>query len=314
MADVLLFGGTDVTLAVAEAVLAAGAKLAGIVTVGESFSISYSARPIANTRFADIPKWCAVHGVPAIKFETYDRALTQIGDRPIPVCLVAGWYHMVPRAVRERFARGAIGFHASLLPQLRGGAPLNWAILSGLRETGLTMFRLTDGVDDGPIYGQKRFPIGPRTAVGDLVRASGEASAALVRELLPGVLDGSLEPVPQSGTASYAMQRQPEDGRIDWTRSADAIDRLVRAASRPYPGAFTYFEGRKILLWRTEPIVDAPAILAVAGQLVRLPDIDYPGVVTGDGLLTIVEATDESGATVVDLLRKSSQKRFTTGA
>jgi methionyl-tRNA formyltransferase len=310
MGDILLLGSTDVTLAIGEAVLASGSKLAAVVSVGDSFSISYSSMPVANVRVADIAGWCSGRGIPFIQFQTYEKMLEEIKGASISLCLVAGWYHMVPRTVRDRFPLGAIGFHASLLPQLRGGAPLNWAILTGLRETGITMFQLTDGMDDGAIFGQRRLRVGNRTAIGDLVSDSVEASKILVRELLPGVLDGSIRPAPQVGTASYALQRRPEDGRIDWKCSATEIDRLIRATGRPYPGAFTYFEGQKVVIWRAGIPSEAPVIAGAAGQLCRLPEVEGLLVVTGGGALEVKDATNENGESVVGHLRKNTQRRF----
>lgn len=310
MPDLLLMGSTDVTLAVGNALLDAGTGISGVVTVGESFSISYSDSAVPNLRFADIPKWCERRRVRAIKFSSYDQVLGEIGDGDIPLCLVAGWYHMLPATFRKKFLRGCVGLHASLLPQLRGGAPLNWAILTGLRETGVTMLKLTDGVDDGPIYGQKRLPIGPRTTIGELVEDSARASADLARELTPGIIDGGREPVAQSGRHSYGLQRNPEDGQIDWCGSADAIDRLVRAVGRPYAGAFTYLESEKIQIWAGAPVSVDTRVYGAPGQLARVPGIDHVCVVTGEGLMAIHAVTDEQGDCALDLLRRSIQKRF----
>lgn len=310
MSEVLLMGSTSVALAVGEAVLDVGVNLAGVVTVGKSYSISYSDRPVENFRFADIPKWCEGRGVRAIEFESYDQVLGEINGHDIPVCLVAGWYHMVPRGVRDRFPRGCVGFHASLLPQLRGGAPLNWAILTGLPETGVTMLQLADGVDDGPLFGQKRFPIGPRTTIGELVEAGANASRDLVRELLPGIIEGRKNPTAQTGMPSYGLQRCPEDGRIDWTGSAEAIDRLVRAVGRPYPGAFTFLGNEKIQIWAAALISGGACVHGASGQLARLPSIDDVCVVTGDGLVAIHAATFDRGDCAIDLLKRSNQKRF----
>lgn len=310
MHKVLLLGSTDVTLAVADAVLRTGVGIEAIVSAGESFDISYSDRPVRNVRFADIPTWCAQHGTQVLRFNSYEQIAGDLECRDIPVCLVAGWYHMLPRRFRDRFERSCIGFHASLLPQLRGGAPLNWAILAGLSNTGVTMLQLADGIDDGPIFGRRSFPIGPRSTIAELVAKSGEACVSLVGEFLPAIIAGQCMPHAQSGEPSYGLQRQPEDGRIKWTWTAEAIDRLVRAVGRPYGGAFCEFAGQRIHVWRTEPLANGPRVHGIPGQILRLPSMEHPGVVTGDGILVIFEATDEGGRCALPLLRRSSQKRF----
>lgn len=303
---VLLLGGTDVTLAVGRAVIEAGVRLSGVVHVGERFSVSYSQGPVTSSRAGDVGAWARDHDVPEIAFDGYDAVPASMIDAA-GVCLVAGWYHMVPAAFRVRFPSGAIGLHASLLPRLRGGAPLNWAILSGLSESGVTLFELGDGVDDGPVYDQERFPIGPQTTATELVRVSADLCADLVRRRLPGILAGTAAPRPQEGPPSYGLQRRPSDSRIDWRADAADIDRLVRASTRPYPGAFTTFEGAEVRIWAAEPASEAPEVLGAPGQIARLGGEVF--AVTGAGLLRILEATGENGD-VLDKLRRSGQKRF----
>jgi methionyl-tRNA formyltransferase len=310
MADVLILGGTDVTIAVADAVLALGFEIRAVVTVGKAFDISYSKTPVASARFAPVDQWCAEHGIETIPFAGYDDVLEALKRRPARLCLAAGWYHHVPRTVRDRFERGCLGFHASLLPRLRGGAPLNWAILEGHEETGVSLFALADGVDDGLIFGQERLPIGPRTMIGELVEAAATASVELVRAHLPAIFEGRAEGYTQRGTPSYCLQRCPEDGRIDWRKPAIDIDRLVRAVSRPYPGAFTDLDGKRVHIWQTEPYGGKIAVSGMPGQLFRLPGSDRPHVVTGDGLLAIAEATDDEGRAASDWLTRAAQKRF----
>src|SRR5207237_408862 len=168
--------------------------------------------------------------------------------------LAAGWYHFIPAAVRRRLDRGCAGLHASLLPKLRGGAPLSWAILTDQERTGVTLFELADDVDDGPIYGQRGFPIGPRARVAELVASAERASLELVSDCLPAIADGRLTATPQVGEPSYGLQRSPEDGWIDWRWPALEVDRLVRAVGRPYSGALTSLDGAVLHVWDVKPI------------------------------------------------------------
>ncbi len=303
------------TLAVGDALLACGLQITGVASVGSSFGISYSEKPVTNLRGVDVGQWCARHGILHYPFAGYDALAADLAalhsSRRPQLCLVAGWYHMVPRSFRALFPRGCLAFHASLLPQLRGGAPLNWAILLGLNVTGVTLFELSDGVDDGPIYAQTRLAIGSRTQVGELVAASREACASLVANHVPAILSGRLAPRPQEGTPSYSLQRTPEDGRIDWRRSAAEIDRLVRAVGRPYAGASTMLEGGGLLVWEAALAPSSmPQVYGACGQLVRLPELDGIAVVTGAGLLVLREVTDAAGMDAMGLLRRSAQKRL----
>ncbi len=311
MPRVLILGGTDLTRVVAEAVLELGVELAGIVTVGNHFSISYSPSGVQNYRGVDLHAWCSANGVPLQTFEGYGPGLARLGGSAIDLCLVAGWYHMVPAEFRALFPRGCFGLHASLLPKLRGGAPLNWAILLQMAETGVSLFALDGGVDDGLVYGQARFGISAEATVADLVEASSRASTYLIRERLLGLLDGTLEGMPQQGEASYALQRIPDDGRIDWARSANDVARLVRAVGRPYPGAFSRLGSDELRVWRASVPEAAPAVYGAPGQIVSLSELGRPAVVTGEGLLIIEEVTTTGGHDAQGLLRRSSQRRFT---
>jgi methionyl-tRNA formyltransferase len=311
---VLLLGSTDLTLTVADAVLAAGAQMGAIVHVGEAFKISYAPTAVRNYRGADIPAWCDAHSIPAISYQGVPALSRAVAGGGYVLCILAGWYHMVPRPFREMFVRGCVGFHASLLPKLRGGAPLNWAILSDLKETGLTMFQVGDGVDDGPLFDQERFAIGPRTHVAELIGASRSASASMIQRSLPGILTGALKPQPQAGEPSYCLQRTPEDGRIDWSASFQVIDRLVRAVSRPYPGGLCVLDGREIAIHRTEYVSPNLNLRGAPGQLANLPSEASPIVVCGEGCLRVAEAEFEDGVDAMPMLRASSNKRFAKAA
>jgi methionyl-tRNA formyltransferase len=179
---------------------------------------------------------------------------------------------------------------------------------------GVTLFSLEDGIDDGLVFGQARFCIGSRTTIGDLVAASREAYSVLTGKFLQELLAGAATSSIQIGTPSYGLQRIPEDGRIEWTRPAVDIDRLVRAVSRPYPGTFTSLDGERIRIWSTDMAEENPRIFCAPGQIASLPGAfprpSLPCVVTGAGVLLIADATDYKGADALDKLQKSSQKRF----
>lgn len=292
---ILLLGGTDLTLAVANKLLDMGIRPAGVVHVGRVIPISYAPEGFGNARYVNLGGWCRDRGVPDHPYADHDALLAFAVETGAEFALVAGWYHLLPAQVRSAFPRGCAGLHASLLPKFRGGAPLNWAILDGETETGVSLFALGDGVDDGPIWGQKAFAIPERATIGDLVKEAEEASLQLIETLLPAIAKGGLRPRPQKGTPSYRRQRRPEDGRIDWTRPAADIDQLVRAVSRPYPGAFTSLGGDKVVIWRSQPISADAMAGGAPGQIFREPTMNGACATTGEGGLVIQEATYEDG-------------------
>lgn len=307
---IALFGATDLSLAIAERLETLGFAPAAIVTVGERFSISYARDGISNVRHADLISWAQGRNIPSIVYTSAKETLAWLSDISLDLALAAGWYHMIPRQVRDAFPKGALGLHASTLPKLRGGAPLNWAIISALDETGVSLFELGDGIDDGPLYGQQNFLIGPRDTIRDLVDRAEAAALDLISEIIPAIAEGRAKAIPQQGAASYCLQRKPEDGRIDWNRPAIAIDRLIRAVTYPYPGASTIFDDRKITIWKAEPASVEIFILGLPGQIARIPGLAYPLVVTGDGALVLKQVTDEDSSDVIPELLRASNRRF----
>ena len=304
---IFLLGGTDLSLAVARRLIEERFDLTGVVHLDRKVSISYSQDGIRNYRHSDMAQWCTDNGVANRRFENNEQIIAFAREVGGDFLLVAGWYHMVPASLRVLFKRGAAGLHASLLPKLRGGAPLPWAILSGADRTGVSVFALADATDAGELYGQREIAIGRRTSVTELVAAVETESLALVSECLGAVANGTMRLKPQLGTPTFSLQRAPEDGRIDWRFPADQIDRLVRAVTKPYPGAFSDFDGRRVIIWKSD--IGAHQILGAPGQIARLPEEDDPIVVTGREQL-IIRAAEIDGEDAMPLLRKSSNKRF----
>jgi methionyl-tRNA formyltransferase len=148
--------------------------------------------------------------------------------------------------------RGALNMHGSLLPRYRGRVPVNWAVLRGERETGATLHHMVEKPDAGAIVAQQTVPILPDdTALEVFGKVTVAAEIALDR-VLPDLLAGRAPAVAQDlSQGSYFGGRRPEDGRIDWSRSAREIHNLVRAVAPPYPGAFTDLQGRRVRVLHT---------------------------------------------------------------
>lgn len=234
-----------------------GVELVGLLTTAPAISISYSpGRPVRLSTHASFADLAAAGGFELVDLgaKVEPRAYDAPLERLAPDLLLAlGWYYMVPRRVRARAPRGCLGIHASLLPRFRGGAPLNWAIIEGERETGVTLFHLEDGVDDGDVVAQGTVTIGDDDTIATVYERATRASIELLRRELPRLADGTATRTPQdhSKATSYP-QRSPEDGRIDWSWSPRRIRDFIRAQTRPYPGAWTVIDGRKVILWDAE--------------------------------------------------------------
>ena len=172
--------------------------------------------------------------------------------------IVCGWQRLVCEEILNIPKLGTIGFHSSLLPKYRGRAPINWAIIMGEKETGITMFYLTPEADDGDIIAQKAFPIMLNDDCHTLYKKSAHAGSKLIREYLPKIKDGTASRIHNpSGTYPHYPKRTPRDGLIDFNRSSLDVYNFVRALTKPYPGAY-YFNKKndKIIVWKIEIIFD----------------------------------------------------------
>lgn len=202
-------------------------------------------------RVADI---AALNGIPAITPAAAELpALAERLREAAPDFLFSFYYrHMLPAALLGVPARGALNMHGSLLPKYRGRAPVNWAVLHGETETGASLHYMTVKPDAGALVAQQAVPILPNDTARDVFEKVTCAAELTLAKALPGLIDGSAGAVPLDlASGSYFGRRRPEDGRIDWTRSAWDIHNLIRAVAPPYPGASTTLDGRPLRLLRS---------------------------------------------------------------
>jgi methionyl-tRNA formyltransferase len=159
---------------------------------------------------------------------------------------------MIPPALLAIPRRGALNMHGSLLPQFRGRAPINWAILKGATKTGATLHYMTEKPDAGDLVDQEAVPIGPDDDVLTVAKRVGDAAVKLLARAWPRLKAGTAQRFPQDlAHGSYYGGRRPEDGVIDWGAPAKEIHDLVRAVTRPWPGATTDLFGPRVTIWKT---------------------------------------------------------------
>jgi methionyl-tRNA formyltransferase len=179
--------------------------------------------------------------------------LGQVRRLALDLVIVCGWQQLLGKRILELPTRGCVGFHSSLLPKYRGHAPVNWAIILGERETGATMFFMDHRADAGDIIDQRSFPITLTDDCATIYEKSTQACGEMLLKHLPAILDGTVRRI-HNPSASYPAypRRRPEDGLIDFQRPAKDVYDWIRALTRPYPGAFFYRNGKKIIAWRAE--------------------------------------------------------------
>ena len=155
--------------------------------------------------------------------------------------------------------RGCLNLHGSLLPAYRGRCPVNWVLVNGEKETGVSLHYMTPKPDDGDLVAQQRITIDEADTAWTLHQKAAAASAQLLDEILPALREGKAPRVPQDAAkASYFGGRKPADGEIHWEQTATQVRNLVRAVTRPYPGAFSFIGNRKCLFWSVSVAPTAP--------------------------------------------------------
>ena len=202
------------------------------------------------------------------------------------VIVVMAFGQILPGEILTLPRYGCVNIHASLLPRYRGAAPIQWAVIDGEKETGLTTMYMSEGLDTGDMLLKTVVPIDKDETGGSLHDKLAKAAGPLILKTLEGLEEGTITPVPQEGESSYASMLTKEMGHIDWTKDAAVIERLIRGLS-PWPGAYTVLGGKTLKLWRTEVASfpesgEAPGTVTACGK-------EGLFVQTGNGVLAIRE-------------------------
>ncbi|MBX6323383.1 MAG: methionyl-tRNA formyltransferase, partial [Rhodospirillaceae bacterium] len=175
----------------------------------------------------------------------------------LDAAVVVAYGLILPKAILEAPRLGCINLHASLLPRWRGAAPIQRAILAGDAETGVSVMLMDEGLDTGPVLATDRTAIGPQTTAAELQEELATRGARLLVATLAAYADGEVKPVPQPSTgATYAPKLTREEGRIDWSQPASALDRQIRAFA-PWPGAWFERAGERIKVLAAVPVAEA---------------------------------------------------------
>jgi methionyl-tRNA formyltransferase len=234
-----------------EAAAESGAEIVGVVTLPGPIDPSRSGQCSFDEVAARLE---------AALIETRDinslETLNSIRELSPELIFVVGWSQLVRDSFIKLAGEGVFGMHPALLPRHRGRAPIPWAILAGLARTGVTLFEIVDATaDSGEIVGQAVLDIAPDETATTLFQRLAEAHVRLTRELLPQLVARSAPRIRQDPTRASAWpKRAPSDGIIDWETRAPYLYDWVRAQTRPYPGAFTWFGEDKIVVWRASAV------------------------------------------------------------
>jgi methionyl-tRNA formyltransferase len=209
-----------------------------------------------------------------------------VREQNADVALVIAYGRILPQDVLDGPRLGCVNVHASILPKLRGAAPIAWAILRGETETGVTLMKMAAGMDTGDTLEFRKTPIGPDETAGELGVRLGELGAAAVREGLPRYVRGELTATPQDhAQATMAPLLEKEMGLIDWRKTAREVHDHVRGMS-PWPTAFTHAHAKRVIVHRTKRVDGSVGKPAKPGEIV-MADKTRVVVACGSGLVAL---------------------------
>lgn len=289
---VLFWGTPDFAVPTLRALSEEGHQIVGVVTQPD--------RPAGRGRAVrpgPVKKEALAQGIPVLqpekpKGEEFIRALRALEP---DVSVVTAYGERLPKEALDVPRHGSLNVHASLLPELRGAAPVNWAILRGLTRTGVTIMRMADQIDTGPILYQVPVEFGPEMTAGELGEQLAVLGASALIEALSLLEAGELRELPQDASwVTYAPKLGVDDARLDWQKPAEELARWMRGCD-PSPGAWTQHGDRRVKLFRPELLSGVPggAANAEPGVVVEADAAGGLVVGTGRGLLRAHEVQVE---------------------
>jgi UDP-4-amino-4-deoxy-L-arabinose formyltransferase/UDP-glucuronic acid dehydrogenase (UDP-4-keto-hexauronic acid decarboxylating) len=211
--------------------------------------------PEENVWFGSVRKTCAELGLPFRAGVDMKDPAEHAKLRALRPRAIFSFYYrdLLSEAVLSAASVAAVNLHGSYLPRYRGRAPVNWQILHGEREGGVTLHHMVKKADAGDIVDQEAFPIGEDDTPTDVFPRLLAAAEHVLERSAVAVVEGTAPRWKQlESKATTYGRRRPEDGKIHWSQSAEDVRNLVRAVTKPYPGAFTFAGPEKVLVWRAE--------------------------------------------------------------
>ena len=278
----VIFAYSEVGCLCLEELIKDGASVAAVFTHEDD--------PHENIWFRSVKEIAEKNGIPVRTPKKLEADEVEYFNSLAPELVLSFYYRaLIPKAVLDAPRLGAYNLHGALLPKYRGRACVNWAVINGERETGATLHVMTERADRGDIVDRQAVPIEFTDTAYDVFMKVAEAARQIVARRLPELEAGSAPRRPQDESAATCFgRRRPEDGKIDWSKSAEEIYNLIRAVTHPFPGAFTELAGKKYYIWKARPIEGGAKPHTIVSE-------NPPVIGTGDGLLEILRLQPEGG-------------------
>lgn len=284
---VVFMGTPDFSVGTLRALAAAGHQVVGVVSQPDKPKGRGKSLMPTPVKEAALELGLPVYQPKKVRDPEFFELLKELAPE---VIVVVAFGQMIPQSILELAPYGCINVHASLLPKYRGAAPIQWAVIDGEPESGVTIMKMDAGIDTGDMISKTVVPIDKEETGGSLFDKLSEAGAKLLVDTLPSIEAGTAvyEKQPGESPTPYAGMIQKKMGYIDWSRPALELERLIRGLS-PWPSAYTKIGGKTLKIWKAQVIQEQDKDAAAAPGTVLRADAQGFCVKTGQGVLKITE-------------------------
>jgi len=250
---IVICGCTDFGYEIVDFLLTNGVNISHLVSLSHEQAIQYTV-----SGYKSFELLSTKYGIPIYYPKLYSMKETDFDffeKEKFDLLLVCGWQRLIPKKILETIKICGIGSHGSseLLPKGRGRSPVNWSIIEGKKQFILQLFILTPEIDDGDIVYHETFDINEWDTCKTIYYKTSIVMKRSLLKLIPNILSNNFSRISQSGEPSFYPKRTPEDGLIDWNKPLKEIHNFVKALTKPYPGAFSFIDKHKIMIWEAQP-------------------------------------------------------------
>lgn len=278
---IVYMGTPDFAVAPLEAIIKAGHQVMAVVTQPDKQK--GRGKEVQMTPV----KTCAVqHGIPVfqpVKIRE-PEAVNKLKEYEADIFVIAAFGQILSEEILTMPPLGCVNIHASLLPAYRGAAPIQWAVINGEKESGVTIMRMEKGIDTGGMYAKKAVPLTHKETGASLHDKLMQAGAELIVEALPKIASGELVPIEQDDSkATHVGRLDKSMGKIDWGKDADVIERLIRGLNS-WPSAYTTCKGKNLKIWEADVVAWQGSSVPGTIETVRKDSVD---VACGSGILRV---------------------------
>lgn len=256
---------------------------------------THTDNPSENIWFDSVAKLAAANKIPVFAPEDINHPMWVEKIKKMAPDVIFSFYYrdMIKKPVLDIPKRGCMNLHGSLLPAYRGRCPINWVLVNGEKETGVTLHYMTPKPDDGDIIAQKKIKIDDDDTARALHDKCTAAAAEMLDEALPLIKKGKAPRKAQNNSkASYYGGRRPDDGEIDWNKKSSQIKNLVRAVTQPFPGAFSFVGDRKFILWEVAAAAGNAKKAVTAGKIISVNPFM---IACAEGAVEIISGQKDGG-------------------